>query len=381
MKICIISPNRQHLQSISGFLESQGHTTVQAEGGKSRVSELAGQEQPDVILVDGMCCDLNELQHVEHATRRYPSMAVVLLCATQTPDFLIGAMRAGVREVLPSPPAQPALAAALERIASRSEAAPKQGQVLAFIPAKGGSGATFLATNLGWELASSRSVLLVDLNLQFGDALTYVRDGKPATTIADVARDIDRLDASLLASSATRIDRQYSLLAAPEDIAEGVDIAPSHIKAVLDIARSQFDFVLIDVPRSMDPVALCALDAATCIYVAMQASLPDVRHANRLLKAFQSLGYPPDRTEIILNRYDRFSEIGSEELSRKLNNIKVHTVPNSFKDVHTSINHGEPLPKASRSNPVARQISQLAQSLQPAPRQPKGLLGRLFRTA
>ena len=83
-------------------------------------------------------------------------------------------MRAGVREVLPSPPPPQALADAVQRLASKlqdSTTNRAQGQVMAFLPCKGGAGATFLATNLGWALARNHSVLLIDLNLQFGDAL------------------------------------------------------------------------------------------------------------------------------------------------------------------------------------------------------------------
>src|SRR6185503_12407096 len=98
-------------------------------------------------------------------------------------------------------------------------AQPKQpARVLAFVPCKGGSGATFLATNLGYQLASeNKKVLLVDLNLQFGDAALFVHDHKPAHTLADIAHNITRLDASFLAATVVNVSPNYALLAAPED--------------------------------------------------------------------------------------------------------------------------------------------------------------------
>ena len=101
-------------------------------------------------------------------------------------------MRAGVREVLPSPVTAPALEAAVSRVAAKLAGAPsrKIGKILAFMPCKGGAGATFLATNLGWQLAETKSVLLIDLNLQFGDALSFVHDGTAPSTLADVAKEI-----------------------------------------------------------------------------------------------------------------------------------------------------------------------------------------------
>src|SRR5437868_6419217 len=109
MKIAVISPSNTHLQQIRSVLEARSHGALLYEGGKSRMREVADREQPDLMLVDGICCDTGELVHVEHVTTQYPAMAVVLLCSTHTPEFLLNSMRAGVREVLPSPVPRDAL--------------------------------------------------------------------------------------------------------------------------------------------------------------------------------------------------------------------------------------------------------------------------------
>lgn len=304
MKIAVISPNRQHLDGVGAVLQARSHTALLYEGGKSRMREVAERDQPDLMIVDGMCCDPHELVQVEHVTAHHPQIAVVLLCSSHTPEFLINSMRAGVREVLPSPAPPEALQAALERVESKlaRAQAPRRAKVLAFIPCKGGSGATFLATNLGWQLAESSSVLLVDLNLQFGDALSFVHDGQAASTLANVAKDISRLDASLLAASTVKVAPNYSILAAPEDLSQAMEIKPEHVDAVLALAASQYDFVIVDVGRSLDTLAIKALDRAWRIFAVMQSGLPDVRNAGKLLEAFKALGYPPDKTELIVNR-------------------------------------------------------------------------------
>ena len=297
MKIAVISPSRGHLDEVGRVLEANGHPTSLFEGGKSRMREIAEREQPDLMLVDGMCCDTAELAQVEYVTTHHPSLAVILLCSTHTPEFLINSMRAGVREVLPSPVTAPALEAAVGRVAAKLAGAParKPGKILAFMPCKGGAGATFLATNLGWQLAETKSVLLIDLNLQFGDALSFVHDGKAPSTLADVAKDISRLDASLLAASTVKVAPNYSILAAPEDLAHAMEVKPEHIDAILSLAVTQYDFVLLDVPRSLDTIAIKALDRAWRIFPVLQSGLPDLRNAGKLLEAFKSLGYPRTR--------------------------------------------------------------------------------------
>jgi pilus assembly protein CpaE len=383
MKIALISPNRGHLESLGAALRGRGHRVLTAEGGKSRMRGMADEERPDLMFVDGMCCDPAELTHVEQVTTAYPGIAVILMCASQTPEFLINSMRAGVREVLPSPPSIGAVEAAVSRIAAKLAGArgASPGRVVAFMSCKGGSGATFLATNLGWQLAESRAVLLVDLNLQFGDALSFVFDGRPPATIADVARDISRLDASLLASSAVKVAPNFSILAAPEDVSQSVEVKPEHVDAILDLAVTQYDFVMVDLPNSVDPLVIRALDRAQRVYVVMQSALPHVRNAARLLQVFRSLGYPPDKAQAILNRFDRSSEIGLDQVRKSLGAVQVTTVPNSYKDVSSAINHGDALVKSARTNPVARHLAELASVLDPRQDESRGLLDRLFRRA
>jgi pilus assembly protein CpaE len=385
MKIAVVSPSRGHLDEVGRVLEAKGHTARLFEGGKSRMRDIAERENPDLMLVDGMCCDTGELAQVEYVTMHHPSVVVILLCSTHTPEFLINSMRAGVREVLPSPVTAPALEAAVARVAAKLVKVPsrKSGKILAFMPCKGGAGATFLASNLGWQLAETKSVLLIDLNLQFGDALSFVHDGKAPSTLADLAKNIERLDASLLAASTVKVAPNYSILAAPEDLAHAMEVKPEHIDAIMSLAVTQYDFVLLDVPRSMDTIAIKALDRAWRIFPVLQSGLPDLRNAGKLLEAFKSLGYPTEKIEMIINRFDRSSDIGIDQVQRSLGNVRLITVPNSYREVNASINHGDPLMKTARGNTVVRHLVDFAETLSPRPEDARvgGLLDRLFRRA
>ncbi|NEX61047.1 AAA family ATPase [Noviherbaspirillum galbum] len=384
MKIALISPSKDNLHHMTLTLQAAAHTVVEVEGGKRRMRGIAEQEQPNLMIVEGMCCDASELDHIEHVTTHFPNIAVILLCATTSPDFLLSAMRAGVREVLPSPVEAGVLLAAVGRVAAKlaaTQQGPGTGKVLAFMPCKGGSGATFLATNFGYQLAESKNVLLIDLNLQFGDALSFVHDGKPPVTIADVARDIRRLDASFLGASAVRAAPNYSILAAPEDPAQAMEVKPEHVDAILKIAGAQYDFVLLDLPRTLDPVSIKALDRAYRIFPVIQASLPHLRNAARLIGVFRSLDYPADKVELIVNRFEKNGEIGLDAIRRSLGTHSMHTVPNSYKDVSTSINHGNALIQIAKSNAVARNLAEFALAMSPRQNETRGVFERLFKRA
>lgn len=386
MKIAIISPNTAHLREMAHVLQEQSHQVQTFEGGKTRMPTIAEQELPDLIIVDGMCCDPADLAPVEQVTTLHPRVIVLLLCAQQTPEFLLQSMRAGVREVLPSPPQPQALAEAVQRLASKlQDSIPHraQGQVMAFLPCKGGAGATFLATNLGWALAQKHSVLLIDLNLQFGDALPYLHEGKPRSTLADVARDIHRLDASLLTASTVKITPRLHVLAAPEDAMHAMEVEPGHVEAIVQLAATHYDFVLLDMGRVLDPLALRVLDKAQCIVPVLLPNVPAVRNAQKLLGMFRDLGYPESRLHPVLNRVDKRSEIGLPEVRKTLGlDQPWRSIPDSPQEVQAAINAGVPLAESSRSSSVVRELTAWADALSPQAHEDSGgFLNRIFRRA
>ena len=385
MKIAVISPNSAHREDIGRYLQTQDGSRAVAlhEGGMTKVRVVADQQRPDLIILDSMCRDLEELPVLEYVSAQHPQTVVVMLCANHSPEFLINAMRAGVREVLQSPATKEALVAAVERIERRLGlgAKPRQpGQIIAFIPCKGGSGATFLATNLGYQLAAeSKKVILIDLNLQFGDAALFIHDHKPATNLGDVAHNIHRLDASFLAGSLVNVSPNYGVLAAPEDPGQAMEVKPEHVDVLLNLAVNNYDFVIVDVGRILDAVTIKALDRANCVFPVMQLTLPFIRDANRLISAFRTLGYSKDKIRLVVNRFEKGSEIKLDDVERSLGVATFKTLPNSYEAVASAVNHGRPIASFARNNPVAKGLQELAHALVRPSTEGSGVLGKLLR--
>jgi pilus assembly protein CpaE len=385
MKIAVISPSSQSLREISSILQRGNPSRVLTchEGGISKLRTLAEQEHPDVIIVEGLCHDAGELAPVEFVTTSYPQMIIIMLCSQQTQEFLINAMRVGVREVLPSPASKDALEAAVTRAESKLglRSAQRSGRILAFVSCKGGSGSTFLAANLGHQLgAGGKNVLLIDLNLQFGEAVLTVHDRKATSDIAEVARNLSRLDASFLTASTVAVTPNFAILAAPDDPAQSLQVKPEHLDAILNLAVNQYDFIILDVSRNLDDLTIKALDRAHNIFLVVQTMMPYVRNANRMMTVFRSLGYQQDKVELLVNRFAKNGEIGLDDLRASLGISRMRTIPNSYKEVAKAVNQGVPLATVSKSSPVLNAVAELAQSLLPKPDQVQGgLLSRLLK--
>jgi pilus assembly protein CpaE len=340
---------------------------------------------PDVLIVDCACDGVGDLVPLERISRTYPSLAFILVCEHQSPDFLLHAMRAGVREVLRAPVDPVLLEASLERIRHTLGFTPtRKGKVCAFVSCKGGSGATFLAANLAHALAmgGDRKVALLDLNLQFGDALLFLSTHNPTTTLADVARNVHRLDPALLAASMVRVEPNLSVLAAPEDPAHGNDVKLEHIDALIKMARQQYDFVLLDVGSSLDAQTIRALDQADIVFVVLQLSLPYLRDGQRLLGAFRTLGYPASKISLVVNRYAKGGEIELATIEATLGAKVLHTVPNHEASVASSINHGTPIARVAPGSAVTKAVGAWATDLAGGPKQQApGWIPRLFKSS
>jgi len=353
-------------------------------GGVIRASALDDEHMPDVLIIDRPQVDDGDLEHLERFSNQHPRIACVALCIDQEPQFLLAAMRAGVREVLPSPATSSTLFPAIERIGEKIERRGQpNGKVLAFISCKGGSGATFLASNLGYALAASgkQKVALIDMNLQFGDASLFVSDHKPLATLSDVAQQIHRLDPSFLTSSMLNVTPNYGVLAAPSDPAHANDVKPDHIDAILKLARRQYDFVLLDVGRSLDAVSIRALDHADHIYPILQTTLPYIRDSKRLLNVFRSLEYGKDKVHLIVNRHDKGGEIRLKDLESAFDTDITITMPNHYDAAAASVNQGVPVLQLKPDSPLSAALAAFARTLsgEAAPtQQSAGWLGKLL---
>jgi pilus assembly protein CpaE len=339
-------------------------------------------ESPELVILDASDIAADEGELVDRLCKQYPGASFMLLTRDPQQDLLIRAMRAGMREVLQLPLVHRAFHEAMDRIEVAAGLSPvREGKVLAFISCKGGSGATFLSTNFGYALAAlaDRKVLLIDLHGQFGDATLYVSDQKPAMTLSDICAQISRMDGAFLDSCLVHVASNFGVLAAADDPNRTVDMKPEHMDVILRIARQHYDFVVLDVGRQIDAISLRALDQADTIYPVLQLALPDIRDGRRLLDIFRSLGYPSERTRLIVNRYEKGGKLRLMDLEQALGADVVHTVPNDYLSATDSVNQGIPVLQLSRSSAVARSLAELVE-LVAARRVPesKGLFDRIF---
>lgn len=387
IKVAVLSRNPETLKDLNDYFAAQD-PSIQLQiwpGDGNLLANMVEQELPAMLLLEQHVAREMDLEPLESIIRNHPGLPVVLLCIQPSREFLSRALHIGVAEIIPLPLTRPALESQLGRLRERlspGRVAARRGSVMAFLPVKGGAGATFVAANLAHAVAAEgKRVCLIDLNLYFGVAALYVSEARPQATVADIAAQIQRLDGALLESSMLRISPNFWLLASPDAPEKAMDIRPESIERLLNVARCHYDFVMLDVSRALDANSIKSLDCADRIYLVMQTELPFIRDGGRLLRLFRSLGFAESRMQILVNRYEKGGEIGMREIERTLGKKVANTLPNSFGATAISINQGLPVLELAPRDPISRALREMARGLAQTEPESKNWLQRLKRRA
>jgi pilus assembly protein CpaE len=282
---------------------------------------------------------------------------VAVAAQGKDPELILIAMRAGAREFVSSSD-RSALESAIRSLV-RPTLAQSIGTVTAVFPAKGGMGATSIATHLaGFVAARDERVCLLDLDLELGDVLA-VLDLAGSYSIADVVKNMRRLDRNLLDSSIVRHRSGVAVLARGESIDDGSRVEPESVPKLLSFLRQHYGNVLVDGLHGFGDLSLAALDSSDRILLVVTQEVAAVRNAQRCLEIFHRLGYPDDKVKLVINRFHKGSRITPDVVTETTGMPVAATVTNDFALLNRAANHGNLLPEEAPRSALARDIAAL----------------------
>jgi len=336
------------------------------------------------IIVLGDTAD-TDFALIKRLATECPDTAVITAARDASPSLILGSMRSGAREFIQLPIIPDEFHTVLDRVAELSttgiSASKKNGRVVAVFSSKGGSGVSFFAVNLA--AAMSVSTLLADLNLQAGDAATFL--GLEARySLADFVANRTRLDDALISSLITQHSAGLSLLAAPLEAHEVEDIKPQDVTEVLHLLSQRYESIVLDLPNAFDPVTIAALDMAEDVLLITTLDIPGIRNTKRALKVFERLGYPRTKVHVVVNRWSKNIDVELKKVESHLDEQLIGFVPNDYRKVMESINLGRPLVQTDPASKLALEIKRIATLVSgnnhtASPHARKGLLGSVFK--
>ncbi|MBM1631261.1 AAA family ATPase [Sulfitobacter mediterraneus] len=310
---------------------------------------------------------------------------VILIAEDVTPAALHSLLRQGADEFVPYPLPEGELIQAISRVragetveAEPEPAAPqlkagtkKDGALLVVHGLAGGTGSTTMAVNLAWELANvdkknPPSVCLLDLDLQYGSVATFL-DLPRREAVYEMLSDTENMDEEIFGQSLVTFEDRLQVLTAPAEMLPLDLITSEDVGRILDMARNQFDYVVVDMPSTLVQWSETVLSNAHVYFTMIELDMRCAQNALRFKRALQSEELPVEKLRYVLNRAPKFTDLNAKSrVKRMAESLDISIdlqMPDGGKPVTQANDHGLPLANSAPKSPLRREIAKLANSI------------------
>lgn len=278
-------------------------------------------------------------------------------------------LREGAADVLPAPAGEPALAVAIERQLAanptllKREAA-KPGQVIAFLKAGGGVGATSLGVQLA-ALAAARApdrVCFADLDLQFGCGALYL-DLPEALSIADVLGAGTGLQDTPFGTALASHKSGAKVLAAPRDITPLEALSPQLAEILITGLKRDFALTILDLPAVWTAWTNRVLQLADRIVMVTQLSVPHMQQLKRQMRIITSQGLDDHPMILVINGVssEQQSQVSLKSAERAIGRKFDVVIPEDRRTMSAAINQGLTIGAVRRGTKLEKAIAELCE--------------------
>lgn len=393
---CTIS---RDVQNFDLLIDDMEHELGESWGDLSFDDALVFMGQPDAASLEFVAiavdaedeADLTRISDIIR-TAKAQSIKVVLIANQVSPIALHQLLRLGADDFVPYPLPNGALHEAIERMrqpvpaavaaapqmADEEVATPKfkakgdrEGVVLPVHGLAGGVGASTFAVNLAWELATisktdAPRVCLLDFDFQYGSAATYL-DLPRKEMVFEVLSDTANIDSDAFLQSMLTFNDKLHVFTAPADMLPLEIISPEDLGRLVDMAASNFDYVIIDMPKTIVGWTETVLNRAHVYFALMDLDLRSAQNVLRLVRALKAEGLPHEKLRYVLNRAPKFTDLsGKSRVKRMAESLDIGIeiqLPDGSVQVTQANDHGLPLAETAAKNPLRKELQKLAKSL------------------
>lgn len=382
LRVAIVDPTESSRESLRTLLLGVDFVWLEAECARYEYFfDVIQQSMPDLAIVSLDADKARALQMIGELSVEHPRLPILTI--SQDHQALLQSLQKGAKYFLTHPVGFEDLLAALRRALGESGLSdgdqPSSGstgrqagssQIIAVLGSRGGVGTTSLAVNLAATLAAdpANSVALVDLDLALGDADIAIEvSGMENISIADLARNIERLDMNFLRRALVRHeDSGLSILRHPLEIQEIGVLHEGHIERILNLLRISYTHLVLDLSKALLPTDLMAMRMADTILLTAQLELSSLRNVVRLMHLLNSEDNLGEKVKVLINR------VGAETVEEGISMKKAEDVigkqiawqiPNDPKAVIAARVAGQPLVRHNPKSRVQQAIAGLALSL------------------
>jgi pilus assembly protein CpaE len=385
-------------QSVEGRSElhkmlSLAHIAVLGEAGYGvEAHTLVDDVHPDCALIGVEEPVARGLQTVESLFAAFPDLPLVIYSTLQDGPAVRRGMLAGARDYLSQPVDSETVATSIRMVLTQEEQrsrrstgdaapAPTQagGTVITVFGAKGGIGKTTISTNLASALVreTGQSVALVDMDTRFGD-VAIMMDIPVDRNIADLTRQIDRVNRSNIKEYLVHHSSGVNILPAPSHPGDWNVVTPDHIEQVVRLLAQTHDFVILDTPGTFNEMVAAALEMATVVLLVTSMDVASIKDTVLALNMLRSWQFPREKVKLAINHSNVANSVKDRDVVRTLEYDVFWQIPYD-ESVTKSTQLGHPIVLTKPGSKVGSNIIDLARLMAGVRVPRKGMFEKLLR--
>lgn len=310
---------------------------------------------------------------------------VIVIAEEVSPIALHQLLKLGAEEFVPYPIPDGALHDALERMKKPPAPPPpaagtaptlkatgdREGVILPVQGMAGGTGATTFAVNLAWELAiidkkTPPRVCILDFDLQHGSVSTYL-DLPRREAVYEMLSDTASMDNDSFMQALQPFNEKLHVLTAPADLLPLDIVQSADIAKVLNAARTNFDYVVVDMPKTFVQWTETVLHEAHVYFAMLEHDMRSAQNTLRIIRALKGEELPFEKLRYVMNRAPgQFDLSGKSRVKRMAESLDITIevlMPDGGKQITQSNDHGTPLAESAPKNALRKEIQKLAKSI------------------
>lgn len=284
----------------------------------SRLLARLKQATPDLLLIDFPQFERLFLGAAQVLKALNPPPAIIVIHHRADAQIILKSIRAGADQFV-VPPLGPSLREAVNCVCRRRAEQEcydrPSGQVVGFLSAKGGCGATTLACHvaLGISQATQQEVLLADFDLQTGLVGYLMKSRTPHSTL-EAAYCAESLDFRSWRERVWHSQPRLDVIPGPDRLCYREPLDPGSFREVVRSMRACYGWVVVDLGRGLNFLSRAIVEELDRLFVVCTADVPALFQGRQIVQSLMHSNYDSHRLRLILNRVPKHWEFTKQEV-------------------------------------------------------------------
>lgn len=312
IKVLLIDADDANRNFLAQMLQKKNYQVIQASTGAEGV-RLLDTENLNLIIFDTKLPDIQAVDLLEMFQQSpvVTDVPCVVLSSKSDPEEMQACLAAGCAEYyIKSGMVMMTLVDAIPKLlvdGKRMRDKQKQGFLFVFLSGKGGTGTSSLCANIGMSIVNQlpqSSVAVADLVLPMGSIASIVGADEEKVNLVTVAsQSEDSITVDYLKEQLTIPQHWlFHLLPGAPSPESAADLQAGHIPHIVRTLRNTFDYVFVDIGRSLSKISLPVIQEADLVVLTLSTDLSTVNHTQKLWHYLKAQGVSSERVYPILNR-------------------------------------------------------------------------------